>query len=138
MAIDAGTGQETTSEPETDPKEEIIKLRRRIEEKDKQTVALQASQKVKDIPQLVNDKIGLIKVQNLSRIRKDDIRGFQVLARRCEETIRRRLTEVGHASIKLYIMNKDGTTNVESLVPVAFTVDMMGRTTELILDESRL
>jgi uncharacterized protein (DUF3084 family) len=37
VAVDASTGQGTVSEPELDPKEEIIiKLRRRIEEKDKQ------------------------------------------------------------------------------------------------------
>jgi hypothetical protein len=34
VAIYARTGQESISEPESDPKEEIIKLRRRIEEKD--------------------------------------------------------------------------------------------------------
>ena len=84
VAIDASsTGQGTISEPESDPKEEIIKLRRRIEEKDKQLeekdkqiAILQASQNVQDIPQLVNDKIGPIKIQNLSRIRKYDIGGF--------------------------------------------------------------
>ena len=153
VAIDASsTGQGTISEIESDLKQEIIKLRRRIEEKDKQLeekdkqleekdkqlAILQASQNVQDIPQLVDDKIGPIKVQNLSRIRKYDIRGFQALARRCEETIRRRLTEVGHTSIKFYIMTKDRTTNIESLIPIAFTVDMMGRTTETALDESRL
>ncbi len=99
---------------------------------------MQALQNVQDIPQLVDDKIGPIKVQNLSRIRKYDIRGFHASARRCEETIRRRLTEVGHTSIKFYIMTKDRTTNIESLIPVAFTVDMMNRTTEMALDESRL
>lgn len=36
------------------------------------------------------------------------------------------------------IMAKDRTTNIEYPVPVAFTVDMMGRTTEVALDESRL
>src|SRR5919108_5405807 len=37
VAIDAGsTGQEITSEPESEPNQEIIKLRRLIEEKDKQ------------------------------------------------------------------------------------------------------
>ena len=138
VAIDASTSQGTVFEPESDPKQEIIKLRKQLEEKDKQIATLQASQKVKDIPQLVDDKMGPIKVQNLSRIRKYDIRGFQALARRCEETIRRRLTEVGHTSIKFYIMTKDRTTNIESLIPIAFTVDMMGRTTETALDESRL
>jgi hypothetical protein len=41
-------------------------------------------------------------------------------------------------SIKFYTLAKDRTTNVESLVPVLFTVDMMGKTTELALDERRL
>ena len=58
-------GQGTIPELESDPKEEIIKLRRLIEEKDKQIAILQASQKVKDIPQLVDDKIGPAEVQNL-------------------------------------------------------------------------
>ena len=35
-------------------------------------------------------------------------------------------------------MTKDRTTNIEYLVPVAFNVDMRGRTTEMELDESRL
>jgi hypothetical protein len=99
---------------------------------------LKASQNVQDIPQLVDDRIGPIKIQNLSRIRKDDRRGFQALAHRFEGTIRRRLTEVGHTSIKFYVMNKDRTTNIEYLIPVALTVDMVGRTTEIALDESRL
>jgi hypothetical protein len=34
VTIDARTGKESISEPESDPKEEITKLRRRIEEKD--------------------------------------------------------------------------------------------------------
>jgi hypothetical protein len=99
---------------------------------------LQASQNVQDILQLVNDKIDPIKIQNLSRIRKYDIGGFQALAHRCEGTIRRRLTEVGHTSIKFYLMNKDRTTNIEYLILVAFTVDMVGRTMEIALDETRL
>jgi len=95
VAIDASTGQETISEPESEPKQEIIKLRRRlkekdkqIEEKNKQIATLQASQNVQDIPQLVDDKIGPIKVQNLSRISEYDRRGFQALVRRFGELIR--------------------------------------------------
>jgi hypothetical protein len=80
VVIDASTGQETISEPESDPKEEIIKLRKQLEEKDKQIAILQASQNVQDIPQLVEDKIGLIKVQNLSRISEYDRKGLQALA----------------------------------------------------------
>jgi hypothetical protein len=35
-------------------------------------------------------------------------------------------------------MIKDRTTSIEHLIPVAFTVDMMNRTMEMALDESRL
>ena len=51
VAVDASTGQETISESESEPKQEIIKLRSRLEEKDKQLeekdkqiATLQASQ----------------------------------------------------------------------------------------------
>ena len=58
VAIEASsTGQEIISEPESDLKQEIIKLRRRIEEKDKEIAILQASQSVQNIPQLDDDKI---------------------------------------------------------------------------------
>jgi hypothetical protein len=136
--IDASsTGQETISQIESDLKQEIIKLRRRIEEKDKQLeekdkqiAALKASQKVKDIPQLVDDKIGPIKVQNLRKYNGrvyDDRRGLQAFAIRSAELIRRRIKEVGHASIKFYAIDKF--MDIEYLVPVVFTVDMRGRTT---------
>src|SRR5215208_1020458 len=145
IAINANTGQETISEPESEPKEEIIKLRRRIEEKDKQLeqkdkqiAILQASQSVQDIPQLVDDKIGPVKVQNLSKISEFDRRGYQILASRFGEIVRRKIASEGKATIRFYIVSKDRTTNVESLMPVAFTADMMGGTTELKLDESRL
>jgi hypothetical protein len=137
VAIDASTGQGTVSEPESDPKQEIIKLRKQLEEKDKQIATLQASQNVQDIPQLVDDKIGPIKIQILSIISEYD-RCLQASAHKFGEKIRRRLTEVGHTSIKFYIMTKDRTTNIECLVPVVFTVNMMGRTTKMALDESRL
>jgi cell division septum initiation protein DivIVA len=71
VAIEASsTGQEIISEIESDLKQEIIKLRRLIEEKDKQIAILQASQSVQNIPQLDDDKIGPIKVKKLSRINK--------------------------------------------------------------------
>jgi hypothetical protein len=82
--------------------------------------------------------MGPIKVQNPSRISEYDRRACQALARRCEDKIRRRMTEVGHASIKFYVIDKDRTTNIEYLIPVAFTVDMVGRTMEIALDETRL
>jgi hypothetical protein len=64
--------------------------------------------------------------------------GFQILASRSGEIVRRKLVEQGKVTINFYILAKDRTTNIESLVPVDFKVDMMGKTTELILDESRL
>jgi hypothetical protein len=39
---------------QNDLKEEIIKLKKQLEEKDKQIATLQASQNVQDIPQLVD------------------------------------------------------------------------------------
>jgi hypothetical protein len=161
VAIDASTGQGIVSQPESDLKEETIKLRKQLEEKDKQLeekdkqleekdkqleekdkqleekdkqiATLKASQNVQDIPQLVDDKIGPIKVQNLSRPSE-----FDRLARRFGEEIRRKLTSEGRASIKFYVIGKDRTTNIESLVPISFIVDLKEETTDMILDESRL
>ena len=146
VAIEASsTGQEIISEIESDLKQEIIKLRRRIEEKDKQLeekdkqiAILQASQNVQDIPQLVEDKIGPVKIQNLSKISDFHRRGYQILASRIGEVIRRKLVAEGKARLKFFIMAKDRTTGVESLVPIAFTVDMHNRSTGLKLDESKL
>jgi hypothetical protein len=145
VAIDgSSTGQETISEPESDPKEEIIKLRRlieekdkQLEEKDKQIAILQVSQNIQDIAQLVDDKIGSVKIQNLSKISDFDRKGLQILASRIGEVIRRKLVAEGKAGIKFYIMAKDRTTGVESLVPIIFTVDMHNRSTGLKLDESK-
>jgi hypothetical protein len=50
---------------------------------------MQASQNVKDIPQLVNDKIRPVKVKNLPRISKYDRRCLRAFAHRLEEKIRR-------------------------------------------------
>ena len=154
VAIDASsTGQGTISEIESDLKQEIIKLRRlieekdkqleekdkQLEEKDKQIAALQASQKVKDIPQSVEDKIGPTEVQNLREYDRrvyDDRRGLQAFAFRSAELIRRRIKEVGHASIKFCAINKY--MDLEYLVPVVFTIDMRDRTIEMEYDESRL
>jgi len=82
--------------------------------------------------------MGPVKIQSLSKISAFDKRGFQILASRFGEIVRRKLVAEGKATIRLYIISKYRTTNVESLVPVAFTVDMMGRTTEIAPDESRL
>jgi hypothetical protein len=160
VAIDAGsTGQEITSEPESEPNQEIIKLRRlieekdkqleekdkqleekdkQLEEKDKQIAILQLSQKVDNIPQLVDNKIGPIKVQNLSKVSAFYKRANQILASRLGEVVRRKIVSEGKAAVRFYIVSKDRTTNIEYMAPVLFTVDMMGRTTQLELDESRL
>src|ERR671922_2426409 len=109
VVIDASICQKTISETESDPKEEIIKLRRLIEEKDKQIAILQASQNVQDIPQLVDDKIGPAEVQNLREYDRrvyDDRRGLQAFAIRSGELIRRRIKEVGHVSIKFHAIDK--------------------------------
>ncbi len=133
------------SEPESDPKEEIIKLRKQLEEKDKQLeekdkqiAILQLSQKVDNIPQLVDNKIGPIKVQNLSKVSAFYKRANQILASRFGEAVRRKIVSEGKAAVRFYIVSKDRTTNIEYMAPVLFTVDMMGRTTQLELDESRL
>jgi hypothetical protein len=146
VVIDASsTGQEITSEPESDPNEEIITLRRlieekdkQLEEKDKQIAILQLSQKVDNIPQLVDNKIGPIKVQNLSKVSAFYKRANQILASRFGEAVRRKIVSEGKAAVRFYIVSKDRTTNIEYMAPVLFTVDMMGRTTQLELDESRL
>jgi hypothetical protein len=85
--------------------QEIQKLRELID-----------SQTIDDIPQLVDNKIGPVKVQNLSKINKFERRGFQILASRSGEIVRRKLVEQGKVTINLYILAKDRTTNIESLV----------------------
>jgi hypothetical protein len=140
-------GNKTTYEPpepktkterqlvkELEDKEEIIK------QKEKEIERIQtafATQEITDIPQLVDNKIGPVKVQNLSRLSDFDRKGFEILTSRFGEAIRRRLVGEGKAKVKFYILAKDRTTGVENLVPVLLTVDMMGKTTELILDEAR-
>jgi hypothetical protein len=121
VVIDASTGQGTVSEIESEPKEEIIiKLRKQLEEKDKQLeekdkqiATLQASQNVQDIPQLVDDKIGPVKVQNLSRVSDFDKRRFQILTSRYGEAVWRKIVAEGKAKDKFYILAKDKDTGVE-------------------------
>jgi hypothetical protein len=106
-----------------------------LREKEKEIQMLKESQNIEDMPQqLVDNKIGPVKVQNLSKINEFDRRGYQPLARRFGELVRRRLVDEGKATIKFYIISKDRST----LVPVNFTVDMLNRTTDMILDENRL
>ena len=87
---------------------------------------------------MVDDKIGPVKVANLSKINEYDRRGYQILASRFGEIIRRRLASEGKASIKFFILRKDRSTKIEYLVPVSFKVDFNEMTTSLVLDESRI
>jgi hypothetical protein len=114
--------------------QEIAKLNQEIQK----LKELIDSQTMDDIPQLVDNKIGAITVQNLSKISDFDKRGYEILARRFGEIVRRKIAAEGKATIRFYVISKDRTTNIEYMVPVIFTVDMMGRITELTLDESRL
>jgi hypothetical protein len=120
---------------ETKSRDDIIKQQSQEIQKLRE---LRDSQTIDDIPQLVDNKIGAPKVQNLSKISELDKRGYQILASRFGEIVRRKLVSEGKATIMFYIIGKDRTTNVEYLVPISFMVDMMGRTTEMVLDESRL
>ena len=90
------------------------------------------------IPELVDDKIGPVKVQNLSKISQFDRRGYQILAGRFAELVKRKIATEGKAGVKFYILSKDRTTNIEYLVPVIFSVDMSDKSTDVFLDESRL
>jgi hypothetical protein len=61
---------------------------------------------------------------------------LKAFAFRSAELIRRRIKEIGHASLKCYAINKY--MDIEYLVPVVFTVDMRDRTIEMELDESTI
>jgi hypothetical protein len=150
------TGQESTSFEDTDrgpdvkPVAQTVNklqnelksvrevLESEIENKNKRIKELLEGQDLKDIPELVDNKIGPIKMQNLSKINQYDRRGYQILANRFGELIRRKIAAEGKASIKFYITAKDRTTNIEYMVPVSFTVDMTDKSTDMVLDESRL
>jgi hypothetical protein len=148
----SSTGQSTVTvvgggpEPEELPPTKAVKqltaklaeTEQIIQKKDEEIQFLKEAQPVADIPKLVDDKIGAVKVQNLSKVSEFDKRGYQILSSRFGEIIRRKIVGEGKATIRFYILGKDRTTNVEYLVPVSFTVDMMNRSTELVLDESRL
>lgn len=74
----------------------------------------------------------------MSKISQFDRRGYQILASRFGELIRRKLAAENMAAIKFYVLGKDRTINIEYLVPVSFIVNLKDRTTDMILDESRL
>jgi hypothetical protein len=110
-----------------------------LREKEKEIQMLKESQNIEDIPQqLVDNKIGPVKVQNLSKISDFDRKWFQSLVRRLGELVRRRFVEQGAASVKFYVLGKDRTTNIEYVIPVAFSVDLLNKTTEVELNEARL
>jgi hypothetical protein len=114
--------------------QEIQKLRQEIQKLQE----LVDSQTMDDIPQLIDNKIGPVEVQNLSKVSEFDKRGYQILASRFGEVVRRKIISEGKVGVRFYIISKDRTTNIEYMVPVLFTVNMVGRATELALDESRL
>jgi hypothetical protein len=109
-----------------------------LEEAKKRIAILQEAQNIDDIPQMVDNKIGPVKMQNLSKINDFDRRGYQILATRFSELVRRKLASDGKLSIKLYLLTKDRTTNIEYLVPISFVVNMTEKSTDIMLDESRL
>jgi hypothetical protein len=117
---------------------ELESKTKELEEAKKKIAILQESQNVEDFPQLVDNKIGPVKVTNLSKINQYDRRGYQILSSRFGELVRRKLAAEGKASIKFYITAKDRTTNIEYMVPVSFTVDMTDKSTDMVLDETRL
>jgi hypothetical protein len=132
-------------EPKTKTEKQLVKeieeKEKLIKQKEKEIERIQtafASQEISDIPQLVDNKIGPVKVQNLARLSEFDRKGFEILTSRFGEAIRRKTIAEGKVKVKFYILAKDRTTGVENLVPVLLTIDMMGKTTELILDETRL
>jgi hypothetical protein len=139
----ASTGQEVY-EP-IKPAAEVKRLQTQLsdtthelEEAKKKAAILQEAQNIDDIPQMVDNKIGPVKIQNLSKINEFDRRGYQILASRFSELVRRKLAAEGKASTKLYLLTKDRTTNIEYLVPIIFVVNMLDKSTDILLDESRL
>ena len=129
-------------EPKTKTERQLVKeletVKQELEQKDTEIQFLREAQPVDDIPQIVENRIGPIKVQNLAKVSEFDRRGFQILASRVGEVIRRKIVSDGKAGVKFYMLAKDRTTGVESIVPVMFIVDMHNRSTELKLDESKL
>jgi hypothetical protein len=73
-----------------------------LEQKNERITFLEESQLVADIPQLIDDKVGTIKVQNL-KISQFDKRGYQLLCSRFGEVVRRKIIGEGKASVRFYI-----------------------------------
>jgi hypothetical protein len=140
----SSTGEETYEPvPEPKPTQEVKRLRAQLadmadilKKKDEEIDFLRSTQPIQDIPQLVDNRIGPVKVQNLAKVSKFHRRGLQILASRIGEVIRRKLVAEGKVGVKFYMLAKDRTTGIESIVPVMFTMDMHNRSTELKLDEA--
>ena len=137
---DSSTGKESQTFDRPKP-EAINRLKSQLNNKDqeleeakKRIAILQEAQNIEDIPQMVDNKIGPVKMQNLSKINDFDRRGYQILATRFSELVRRKLASDGKLSIKLYLLTKDRTTNIEYLVPISFVVNMINKSTDVLLD----
>jgi hypothetical protein len=113
-------------------------LEARLEEEREKLKFAQDPDNLQKVPDIVDDKIGPVKVQNLARVSEFEKRGFQILAGRYTEIIRRKFAVDSNARISFCVIAKDKTTGIESLVPVKFIIDMDKRTAEVILDEGRL
>ena len=132
----SSTGEETYElAPEPKPTQEVERLQAQLavmtdilKKKDKEIDFLRA---------LADDKIGPVKLPNISRVSESNKRGLQILASRYTKTIRSKLAAEANARINFYIIAKRRTTGVESLVPVKLIIDMNSKTTEVILDEGR-
>jgi hypothetical protein len=68
-------------------KEQLDNTVKELEQKNERIAFLEQAQPVEDIPQLVDDKVGPIKVQNLSKVSQFDKRGYQILTSRFGEII---------------------------------------------------
>ena len=121
--------------PEPKPTQEVKRLQTQLavmtdilKKKDEEIDFLRA---------LADDKIGPVKIPNLSRVSESTKRGLQILASRFTETVRSKLAAEANARIDFYIIDKRRTTGVECLVPVKLIIDMNSKTIEVILDKGR-
>lgn len=113
-------------------------LEARLEEEREKLKFVQDPDNLERIPEIVDDKIGPVEAMNLSRINEFKMRSYHILAGRYTEIIRRKLDADGNARISFYVIAKDKTTGVESLVPVKFNIDFDKRFAEVVVDEAKL
>jgi hypothetical protein len=118
VTVSGGSGGSDSDDKTTEPTEPKTKTERQlakeledkeklIKEKEKEIERIQtafASQEITDIPQLVDNKIGPVKVQNLARLSDFDRKGFEILTGRFGEAIRRKTITEGKAKVKFYIL----------------------------------